>query len=624
MDQLFSVTPEAAPSETAGYRVLARKYRPSTFDDLIGQDAMVRTLRNAFARNRIPQAWMLTGVRGVGKTTTARILARGLNYELDKGGGGPTVDMDRLGIHCQAIIEGNHIDVLEIDAASNNGVENIRQITDSVRYAPTSARYKVYIIDEVHMLSQGAFNAFLKTLEEPPPHVKFIFATTEIRKVPVTILSRCQRFDLRRVEAAPLIAHLKRLCALEKVAAEDEALSFIARAAEGSVRDAMSLLDQAIAHGAGAATAEEVRRMLGLADRAQLLDLFESLVAGRLAEALAQLRTLFELGSDPALIISDLADIAHLAARLKIVSEAANDPALTEAERQRGLSLAERLSMPILSRAWQLLSRGLLEVQAAGKPLAAAEMLMIRFAYAANLPTPDEALRALQGTVIESAGAATFSSAGSGLGAANRQGTKAVEMDHASERGASQIAPATSRAHIASSGAVALASLAPSRDVAVAESLSRFTDVIALARAKRDLALAHALEHDIRLVNYERGRIEFEPAPGASGDLAKTTARRLHEWTGERWLVAVSQAQGRLSVAEQRELDRKSAIDEAEKGPLVRAILDRFPGAEIVSVRDSMVAGPVELGSEDARPALDTQGSEGEAGFDPFDQQRDE
>ena len=619
MDQLFPVTPEATASQAPAYRVLARKYRPSTFDDLIGQDAMVRTLRNAFAKNRIPQAWMLTGVRGVGKTTTARILARGLNYELVEGGGGPTVDMDRFGIHCQAIIEGNHIDVLEIDAASNNSVENVRQITDSVRYAPTSARYKVYIIDEVHMLSQGAFNAFLKTLEEPPPHVKFIFATTEIRKVPVTILSRCQRFDLRRVEAAPLIAHLKRLCALEKVAAEDEALSFIARAAEGSVRDAMSLLDQAIAHGAGTVTGEEVRRMLGLADRAQLLDLFESLMAGRLVEALAQLRDLFELGSDPALIISDLADIAHLATRLKIVPEAADDPALTEAERRRGLSFAERLSMPILSRAWQLLSRGLLEVQAAGKPLAGAEMLLIRFAYAANLPTPDEALRALGGSVMESAGSPASSSAASGA-VANPQSTKAA----ASERGASRIPAATSRAGVSPSGAIALASPAPSRDVAPVERLARFEDIVALARAKRDLALAHALERDIRLVSFERGRIEFKPAPGAGDDLAKTIARRLHEWTGERWLVAVSQAQGRLSVAEQRELDRKSAIDEAEKQPLVRAILDQFPGAEIVGVRDSIVAGSAELGTGDAASALDTESSEGEARFDLLDQLHDE
>ncbi|MFI5014404.1 MAG: DNA polymerase III subunit gamma/tau [Hyphomicrobiales bacterium] len=583
----------AQPIRQSGYRVLARKYRPSSFDDLIGQDAMVRTLRNAFARNLIPQAWMLTGVRGVGKTTTARILARGLNYELPGAGGGPTVDMDRFGVHCEAIIEGNHIDVMEIDAASNNGVENVRQITDSVRYAPTSARYKVYIIDEVHMLSAGAFNAFLKTLEEPPPHVKFIFATTEIRKVPVTILSRCQRFDLRRVEASKLVMHLRRLCALEGVTVEDEALALIARAAEGSVRDAMSLLDQAIAHGAGSVAAEDVRGMLGLADRARLLDLFEVLMAGDAAEALGQLRALYDIGSDPALIIADLADIAHLATRLKILPEAAKDASLSEAERVRGLGFAERLSMPVLSRAWQLLSRGLLEVQAAGKPIAAAEMLLIRFAYAANLPTPDEALKAL-GTPL----AAPPSGAGGSPGPARGGGANAPS---ASAGFAASPARPTANLRVASSsssgGASALRREAAQQDLQASPKLERLEDLIALAREKRDLALTYALERDVRLVSFEQGRIEFEPSPGASDDLAKTMARRLLEWTGERWLVAVSPACGVQSIGERRDLDKRGALEEAMAAPLVRAILARFPGAEIVDIRDSL-APPEEDGEE--------------------------
>ena len=605
----FAPPPQAAAAP-AGYRVLARKYRPSSFDDLIGQDPMVRTLRNAFARNRIPQAWMLTGVRGVGKTTTARILARGLNFELPDHKGAPTVDMDRLGLHCAAIIEGNHIDVMEIDAASNNGVENVRQITDSVRYAPTSARYKVYIIDEVHMLSAGAFNAFLKTLEEPPPHVKFIFATTEIRKVPVTILSRCQRFDLRRVDAATLVAHLRRICGLESVTIEDEALALIARAAEGSVRDSMSLLDQAIAHGVGTVLAEDVRQMLGLADRARLLDLFEELMAGRAAEALAQLRALYDVGSDPALVISDLADIAHLATRLKILPEAAKDPSLSEAERLRGLSFAERLSMPILSRAWQLLSRGLLEVQAAGKPIAAAEMLLIRLAYAANLPTPDEALKALANA---GGGAPAGSVAPGGVGPA--PGTSAAAQG---PRPVAAAPPSTGLRLAASGGGEAAAARATQREArpqaAPAMRLASFKDVITLAREKRDLALTYALEADVRLVAFEQGRIEFEPGRGASDDLAKTIARRLLEWTGERWLVAVSPAAGEQSIAERRDVERRDALEDAKGQPLVRAILARFPGAEIVDVRDSLA--PSEEGDDDAAVPQDF---DPESDEDPFE-----
>ncbi|MBV9112893.1 MAG: DNA polymerase III subunit gamma/tau [Hyphomicrobiales bacterium] len=589
-----------APARPSGYRVLARKYRPSSFADLIGQDAMVRTLRNAFANNRIPQAWMLTGVRGVGKTTTARILARGLNYQLPDGSGTPTVDLERFGLHCEAIVEGNHIDVMEIDAASNNGVENVRQITDSVRYAPTSARYKVYIIDEVHMLSAGAFNAFLKTLEEPPPHVKFIFATTEIRKVPVTVLSRCQRFDLRRVDTSTLVTHLARICKLEEVPVEDEALSLIARAAEGSVRDAMSLLDQAIAHGAGNVVAEDVRAMLGLADRARLLDLFEALMGGKANEALAGLRALYDVGSDPALVIADLADVAHLATRLKILPEAARDAALSEAERVRGLSFAERLSMPVLSRAWQILSRGLLEVQAAAKPIAAAEMLLIRLAYAANLPTPDEALKVLSpGAPGASATASSPASGGTAIsGAFTAAGSPNSATSAGSISSPSARPPASLRVASSSPGSVGANALRREERAPEARAtpvLHRFEDVIALAHEKRDLTLAYALERDVRLVTFERGRIEFEPSSAAKDDLAKSVARRLFEWTGERWLVAVSPSPGARSVGEMRDSERKSTLEAAKGEPLVQAILERFPGAEIVTVRDSLAAREEEL-----------------------------
>src|SRR5256885_6482709 len=384
------------PEAGKHYRVLARKYRPSSFHNLIGQEALVRTVSNAVETGRIPQAWILTGVRGVGKTTTARILARALNYELPDGSvKGPTIHMPKLGVHCQAIMESRHMDVLEMDAASHTGVDDVRQINDSVRYAPASARYKVYIIDEVHMLSTAAFNAFLKTLEEPPEHAKFVFATTEIRKVPVTVLSRCQRFDLRRVEADVLMAHLANIAKKENVEAEPEALGIIARAAEGSVRDSLSLFDQAIAHAAGPVRAEDVRQMLGLADRTRTIDLFEALMRGDMAAALGELRAQYDTGADPAVVLSDLAEFTHFVTRVKIVPAVADDVSLAEAERLRGRAFAEKLSLRVLARAWQMLLKGVAEVEAAGRPGAAAQMVLVRMAYAADLPTPDEVIRSL-------------------------------------------------------------------------------------------------------------------------------------------------------------------------------------------------------------------------------------
>src|SRR5215831_16992221 len=358
-----SSVPAEAPAD--GYRVLARKYRPASFDDLIGQDAMVRTISNAFESGRIPQAWILTGVRGVGKTTTARILARALNYELPDGSvKDPTIHMPVMGVHDQAVIESRHPDVLEMDAASHNSVDDVRQINDAIRYAPMSARYKVYILDEVHMLSGAAFNALLKTLEEPPPHAKFIFATTEIRKVPVTVLSRCQRFDLRRVDAALLVKHLEGIATKEKVEIEPAALALIARAAEGSVRDSLSLLDQAIAHAAGPVRAEDVRQMLGLADRVRVVDLFEALMKGDVTAALRELREQYDIGADPAVVLSDLAEFTHFVTRVKVVPSVSEDVSLSEAERTRGRAFAAQLSMRVLSRAWQMLLKGISEVQA--------------------------------------------------------------------------------------------------------------------------------------------------------------------------------------------------------------------------------------------------------------------
>ncbi|MFC7398237.1 DNA polymerase III subunit gamma/tau [Chelatococcus sp. GCM10030263] len=565
---LPGLAPVAASSPSPAYRVLARKYRPLRFEDLIGQEAMVRTLSNAFATGRIPQAWMLTGVRGVGKTTTARILARGLNYEPTDGStSGPTIHMPALGRHCAAIMESRHVDVLEMDAASHTGVEDVRQIIDGIRYSPSSARYKVYIIDEVHMLSEKAFNAFLKTLEEPPPHAKFVFATTEIRKVPVTILSRCQRFDLRRIDAGLLVAHLGRISAAEGVEAEPEALALIARAAEGSARDALSLLDQAIAHGGGRVTTDEVRLMLGLADRARIIDLFEAVMRGDIATALAELTAQYDAGADPYVVLNDLASFSHVVTRLKLVPGAADDAALTEAERRRGTELAAGLSLRALSRNWQILIKGLPEVQQASRPIAAAEMLLVRLAYAADLPTPDEALRALRD----------------------------AQQGQSSQSGSASASPGGSAPRLSiagGTGAAAAADAGPRRDIAPARAaepqmrLARFEDIVALAGEKRDIVLKRALEQDVHLVHFEDGHIEFTLAEGGSRTLAGDLGRALQQWTGRRWMVALSSKPGAPTLYETmkaREAERRSG---AEGHPLVQAALSRFPGAAVVDVRD--------------------------------------
>ena len=387
----------SAPGPAASYRVLARKYRPSTFADLIGQDAMVRTISNAFETGRIPQAWILTGVRGVGKTTTARILARALNYELPDGSvTGPTIHMPVLGVHCQAIMESRHLDVIEMDAASHNSVDDVRTINEAIRYAPGLGTIQgVHSRRSAHAVAGSAFNALLKTLEEPPPHAKFVFATTEIRKVPITVLSRCQRFDLRRLDAALLVKHLQNIAEQETIEAEPAALALVARVAEGSVRDALSLLDQAIAHAAGPVRAEDVRQMLGLADRARVIDLFGALMGAELPRALTELRDQYDKGADPATVLGDLAEFTHFVTRVKAAPALAEDVSLTEQERTRGRDFAAKLSMRVLARTWQMLLKGIEEVQEAGRPLAAAEMVLVRIAYAADLPTPDEAIRLL-------------------------------------------------------------------------------------------------------------------------------------------------------------------------------------------------------------------------------------
>jgi DNA polymerase-3 subunit gamma/tau len=568
-DPVPSPAPAAAP---AAYRVLARKYRPAHFGDLIGQDAMVRTLTNAFAAGRIPQAWMLTGVRGVGKTTTARILARALNYQTQDGRGAPTTDLASFGIHCKDIIEGRHIDVMEIDAASNNGVDNVRQINDSVRYAPVSARYKVYIIDEVHMMSTPAFNALLKTLEEPPPHAKFIFATTEIGKVPITVLSRCQRFDLRRVESTLLVGHLAGICVHEDVQAEEEALAAIARAAEGSVRDSLSILDQAIAHAAGAITLDDVRSMLGLADRARIIDLFEMVMKGDIAAGLSELRAQYDAGADPVVVLTDLAEFTHLVTRLKLVPDASKDNGLAQAERVRGGDFAQRLSVRVLARAWQMLLRGISEVKQADRPIMAAEMALVRLTHAADLPTPDEALKMMRdGSGAMPAGNATPASAPRPPSGGGNTALAARPV-LASANPMPVAAPA---AQVSAQPQVMLASL---------------EDVVALASQHRDITLKLALERDVRPVRFEQGRIEFSLAEGSSRTLATDLSRKLREWTGQIWMVAVVNAEGGATLREQAEAMRGRRESDAASHPAVRAVLERFPGARIVDVRDPRAA----------------------------------
>jgi DNA polymerase-3 subunit gamma/tau len=562
---------------TAGtpYRVLARKYRPSSFDDLIGQEAVVRTVSNAFETGRIPQAWILTGVRGVGKTTTARILARALNYELPDGSiKSPTIHMPTLGVHCQAIMESRHMDVLEMDAASHTGVDDVRQINDSVRYAPASARYKVYIIDEVHMLSTAAFNAFLKTLEEPPEHAKFVFATTEIRKVPVTVLSRCQRFDLRRVDADVLMKHLANIAAKENVDAEPEALGIIARAAEGSVRDSLSLFDQAIAHAAGVVRADAMRQMLGLADRTRVIDLFEQLTRGDIASAFKEFREQYDTGADPIVVLSDLAEFVNFVTRVKIVPATADNVAFGETERLRARDFAAKLSMRVLSRMWQMLLKGITEVQAATRPAAAAEMVLVRIAYVADLPTPDEAIRMLQ----QNGG--TSPAIGS---AAPRSATAAPSSSMQSSPPRASSAPR--------SGAEASPRPQLSEPIADAQSappalkLNSFPEVVALAAEKRDLMTKTALEADIRLVRIEDGRLEVALERSAARSLINDLSRKLEQWTGRRWTVIVSNEAGQPTLRSQAQLKQSERERSAESDPRVKEVLARFPGAKVVEVR---------------------------------------
>ena len=579
------------------YRVLARKYRPSSFDDLIGQEAMVRTVSNAFETGRIPQAWILTGVRGVGKTTTARILARALNYEKPDGSvKGPTIHMPDLGVHCQAIMESRHMDILEMDAASHTGVDDVRQINDSVRYAPASARYKVYIIDEVHMLSTAAFNAFLKTLEEPPEHAKFVFATTEIRKVPVTVLSRCQRFDLRRVEADVLMGHLSNIAKKEGVEVEPEALGIIARAAEGSVRDSLSLFDQAIAHAAGTVRADAVRQMLGLADRTRVIDLFEHLARGDIASAFGEFRSQYDVGADPVVVLSDLAEFVNFVTRVKIVPATADNVAFGETERVRAREFAAKLSMRVLSRMWQMLLKGIAEVQTATRPAAAAEMVLVRIAYVADLPTPDEAIRMLD----QNGGGAQLASGGAAPSRA------APTAPVASMSVSPMRTPASPRSGAEASARPQMAAPSVQTESAPVLRINSFPQLVALAGEKRDVLTKAALEADMRLVRFEDGRLEVALERVAARGLVNDLSRKLEQWTGRRWTVIVSNEPGQPTLRSQNEQARNEHARAAEADPRVQEVLTRFPGAKVIEVRRLAAEPPdSDINAEDLNETSD-------------------
>jgi len=556
-DSMFG---DAETGIVPSYQVLARKYRPSNFSDLIGQQPMVHTLTNAFAAGRIAHAFMLTGVRGVGKTTTARLLARALNYQSDEVDA-PHMQLVPPGVHCAEISASRHMDVIEMDAASHTGIGDIREILDGVRYAPVSARYKVYIIDEVHMLSKQAFNALLKTLEEPPPHAIFILATTEIRKVPVTILSRCQRYDLSRVEPGAMVAHLQRICELEGRQVDEGGLRLLARASEGSVRDALSILDQALvqADDDKPVAAETLRVMLGLADRTRVLGLLALMVQGDAPAALAELREQYDLGADPVVIVSDLLDHCHQTTRAKALGEKADLSEYgTTASQVR--ELAETLSMGQCSRIWQMLLKALQEVRIAPDPLAAAEMALIRLCVAGQLPSPETAAKLLHETGDKPSSAAPRTAPpnkGSGRPA------RALNAPMPMAQSEPVITP-------------------PIPSVAGPKT---FAALLGDIEHRRELELLNQLEQYVRLISYQPGAITFAPEGKAPHNLAAELSKQLQHVTGDRWLLTLdTKAKGEDTIAQTRKTTQEKDQQTVLADPAVQAIIQVFPEAKILRV----------------------------------------
>ena len=572
------------------YKVLARKYRPETFKDLVGQAAMVQTLQNAFEADRIAQAFILTGIRGTGKTTTARIIAKGLNcIGLDQNGG-PTIEPCGKCSNCTAIIKGNHVDVMEMDAASRTSVDDIREIIESIYYKASSGRFKVYIIDEVHMLSNSAFNALLKTLEEPPEHVKFIFATTEIRKVPVTVLSRCQRFDLRRIEPEEMMALLQKIAGSEGVNVSEDALRMITRAAEGSARDATSLLDQAISHGGGSSDAKHVRAMLGIADRGRVLDLFEMIMQGDAASALNELGSQYSDGADPIVILKDLAEITHWISVAKITPDINEDPTVTPDERMRGIEFSKLLSMRMLTRMWQMLIKSLDEIAVAPSPIMAAEMIIIRLTHAADLPPTEDLIKKIESELQGANKGKNLETPSKNMGA------QAIshEIFQPKQNNASNL------------------KVAPAADEGIGIfSYTKFEDILELVKQNRDVKLLVDIENGLRLVTYRPGYIEFTPTEFAPANLAQRLSNRLKEWTGSRWAVSVVQNGEAETIFEKKEKDAKELETEAYAHPFVKEALVQFPAARIVNVISKK-----KLEQEAAIQALEEVDSE----WDPFEE----
>ena len=575
------------------YRVLARKYRPQNFDTLIGQDALVRTLKNAIKSGRIAHAFMLTGVRGVGKTTTARIIAKALNYKGPEGKGGPTSEDTSDCPLCQAISEDRHPDVIEMDAASRTGVDDIREILDGVRYAPTEARYKIYVIDEVHMLSKNAFNALLKTLEEPPEHVKFIFATTEIRKVPITVLSRCQRFDLRRIDTDLLTRHFKSICDQEGYKIEDEALTMIARAADGSVRDGLSLLDQAMALSDKEMTAVLIQDMLGLTDRAQNLDLLEKVLEGNIADALDTMDSIYKNGGAPIVVLQDLLDLTHLLTKLRVVPDLEDvNQTLSGNQLGRAREMAKKISMPSLSKAWQILLKGLGEVASAPNEKNAAEMIIIRLAYAANLPDPSDLVKKLK-DMDSKAGAKAKSSTSAALtGSSSETTAQATENIYHQDFTPTSATGESTTGTYGQETACAMPRLSVVPTPETTPNLETLQDVIALLEKHDEVLLAGQLYHMAHLVklkhhNYgesPKGRIELRLNDSASPDLSQNLRKKLCEITRQPWIVVLSNAAGTDTLASINEAAHMQEMRELANMPLVKNILELFPDAKLNDV----------------------------------------
>lgn len=609
-DETSSV-PAAKP---AGYQVLARKYRPTDFNALIGQEALVRTLTNAIETGRLHHAFVLTGVRGIGKTTTARIIARALNCIGPDGKGGPTPDPCGVCANCKAIAEDRHVDVIEMDAASRTGVDDIRELIEGVRYRPVSARFKIYIIDEVHMLTKNAFNALLKTLEEPPDHVKFVFATTEIRKVPVTVLSRCMRFDLRRVDTETLSKHFAGICEKENAQVEETALGMIARAADGSVRDGLSLLDQAISHATGAVDEAQVRTMLGLADRSRTFDLFDAVMKGDVKQALDIMAEQYRSGADPTQVAEDLLDLTHWLTRVKIAPEVAEAAGVAEMERSRGQSMAEGLGMAALTRAWQMLLKGLGEVQMAPSAEQALEMVLIRLSYAANLPSPADLARQVQGS--GSAASPTASPTGGGVSTGGTSGHQANAVSPGN--GSGQATSGQQTGPVAMHGSQpAQAERAPEPALYPDEEQplpdpQTFDAVIQLATDCREVRLRHDLTANLRLIRFEPGVLEFSPTNHAPKTLAQDLTKFLNAQTDRRWVVSIKGDGGGATIKETRDAEQHALEQRARKTDLVKAVLETFPGAEL-DVRPAIAALPDNVGAPDEGLGDD------EDGYNPID-----